>query len=285
MKFVQSYTDIDIFQSLTRNPIKEKLFYHCIWFGKPLYHHILSLASLFQTQANPHVILWTNEESAPLLKSTLEPIFSGRHSFEVRVYQPKLEGIVYEKSPFHPFWTADDWRIEILYEYGGIYVDLDILFLKDMSWMARVRGSYRWQSTGYFNPAVLIFPKAKDTFLLLTLARLRELPYRQKWNRYALIWGFDKMDKIDPNLYCFPCLWFDANWVVEGPWGVESFDKFFEPFSGDIETLFPLSVCYHWHNRWDRDVRDPSTAVGKFYKKFVIEPGYCVPEFVTPAKK
>jgi hypothetical protein len=232
------------------------------------------LASLFQTQKNPHVILWTNDASFSKLKATLEPIFAGRHQFEVRVFKSKLEGVLYDKSAFDPMWTSDDWRVEILYEYGGIYVDLDILFLKDMSWMTRVRGSYRWQCTDYLNPAILIFPKPKDNFLLMTLGRFRELPTRHTWNRNEFLWGFDKMDKIDSSIYCFPCLWFDAGWVIEGGQSLFGFDKFFESFSGDISTLFPWSVCYHWHNRWQRDVRNPETMVGQFYKKFVTDAGY-----------
>jgi hypothetical protein len=272
MKFIQSYSDIDRFPSKDRRPVQEEVLYHFIWFGAPLDHHVLSLASLFETQHNPRAILWTNEASRPGLEACLMPIFS-KKAFEIRVYKSKLEGILFPVMSHDNFWTADDWRVEILYEHGGMYVDIDFMFLRDMSWLTRYRCSYRWASEGYFNPALLVFPKG-DRFLLTTLIRFAELPDRKKWGRFNTLFNFDNIDKMDRDIYCLPCLWLDPTWVAEGEFGVEKFDRFFEPFDGDIEKLFPLSLAYHWHNRWKKDVRDPATCVGKFYKKFVIDAGY-----------
>lgn len=69
---------------------------------------------------------------------------------------------------------ADAFRLLITYKYGGLYFDLDVLFLKDFSDLLENSFCYQWEKQPYANTAVL-FLKDKDIIN-------KCLPYIDKYN-------------------------------------------------------------------------------------------------------
>lgn len=255
MKLIESPNEIDT------TPVIEVVDYHLVWFGDPNDHNILCIASLFATQSNPRITLWTSEPYVVGLQQRLCPIFQG-NNFAVKVFKSEIEGVLYPIEPEDRFWTCDDWRLDILYTHGGIYVDMDSLVLKDISWLSRYRGMSRWGDGSRCNSSISSFPKG-DSELLKLIHIMGMMGNRKGWHRPVPNFEWSLLD-ID--MFCFHQSFFDCGW---GGGGV-SFDDFFTtiPIS---EDPFIGSFVYHWHNRWNLSVRNPNTLVGQYWKKFVAD--------------
>lgn len=255
MKLITSPHEVDT------SPVLDSVDYHVVWFGDPIDHVILCIASLFATQANPKVTLWTSDTYVSRLQDRLHPIFQ-RVNFSVKVFRSDIEGVLYPKEPEDKFWTCDDWRLDIVYTHGGIYVDMDTLALKDISWMSRYRGMSRWGLGDRCNSSITSFPKG-DPELLKLLHIMGAMGDRKGWHRSVPNFEWTLLD-ID--MYCFDNVFFDCAWSHRGL----SWDDFFAVVPGS-EDPFIGSFVYHWHNRWDRDVRNPETLVGRYWKLFVTD--------------
>jgi hypothetical protein len=107
---------------------------------------------------------------------TTEPInqFIRLHAWdqeaqETYAYPPLQQGSVDEesgeivgslpqqKAQIPPVALSDEARFLILYRYGGMYLDADVLLLRDMSplYDAGMEFAYEWSNTGMYNTAVL----------------------------------------------------------------------------------------------------------------------------------
>jgi hypothetical protein len=248
---VKTLDDIDI------SPVTTPVKYHLVWFGRPLDQHVLCLSSLFATQANPDVTLWTTDEWVEPLRAHLTPLFKDR-AFKVEVFRSVHEGVLYPKEPIDKFWTCDDWRLDILYTYGGIYADLDNLFLKDISWISRYPAMSQWGSDPRCNSSIASFTAGHPELRKL-IDIMASIPNRKGWGR--AVPNFEWSMNI--SLYCFSGKFFDSGWEHNGI----GTDSFFDGMPTETET-FRNSFVYHWHNKWDRDVRNPNTLVGQYWKKF-----------------
>ncbi|KAK3808600.1 MAG: hypothetical protein J3Q66DRAFT_392095 [Benniella sp.] len=62
-----------------------------------------------------------------------------------------------QKARIPPVALSDEARFLILYRYGGMYLDADVLLLRDMSplYDAGMEFAYEWSNTGMYNTAVL----------------------------------------------------------------------------------------------------------------------------------
>ncbi|KAF8923975.1 hypothetical protein BGZ58_002317, partial [Dissophora ornata] len=112
------------------------------------------------------------------------------------------------KSSKHvePVAFSDEARFLILNRYGGIYLDADVLLLKDMSpfYDAGVEFAYEWSVTEMYNTAVLrLFPGSSVARRILDGARAREaddLKMHTAQEKYASIaHGEDATD--EPRTY------------------------------------------------------------------------------------
>jgi hypothetical protein len=237
----------------TIKPYTEKLQYHCIWFGSLLDHHILSIASLFQTQANPSVNLWTDKASYQGL-SKLASIFLN-YDFKIVIGEFE-ECESYQSAMFR----ADKWRLQILYKHGGIYFDLDIVFLKDISWFANygpiVHEGYT--SEKVFNNAILYFPKEH-----FGLKHWLDLIGNGSFG-WSRIFEIQKIsDKFGADM--IPNSLTDRGWAGLDP----GCDDFFEKPGLPYECMAD-SFMYHWHNRWNKSVKNEDTLAYYYWKQYVV---------------
>lgn len=255
MKLITSPSEVDT------TPVLEPVAYHLVWFGDPIDHVILCLASLLKTQSNPVITLWTSDLYVERLRRRLCPIFAG-HPFCVEVFRSEIAGVLYPTEPDDKFWTCDDWRLDILYTHGGIYVDMDTLALKDISWVSRTRAMSRWGLEDRCNSSIASFPKG-DSELLKLLQSMGTMGPRKGWHRAVpnIRWDF-----LDIDMLCFHPVFFDCGW---GGGGVGC-DAFFATIP-DGDDPFVGSYVFHWHNRWTHPVRSPTTLVGRYWKAFVTD--------------
>jgi hypothetical protein len=155
-------------------------------------------------------------------------------------------------------------RSVVLFRHGGLYADMDLLFLRDCSPLmqapARPEFCYRWSARQpYANSAVLALEPGSDTARAL-LERCRQ----RHSCRPRDVLRFDTEPALD--LLVLPCAYFDPLWPVRDGHDSTSrvpfraFDDFFRPFGWrvprpaalpTIETFFPGAFAYHWHNGWN----------------------------------
>jgi len=248
MKLIENY-DIEAFS--------DTLKYHGVWFGNVYDHLVLCIASLFTTQKNPEVILWTDKESYPKLIK-LQKIFIN-YDFKIKLGCEFIEDCKsYESVTFR----SDKWRFEILQKYGGIYFDLDILFLKDISWFVNygkpiVQEGFPGENV--FNSAIVYYPPNHKE-LKYILSRIGQVSFG--WTKLFEIQRISsdyEADLIENSMT-------DRGWIGLEP----SFDAFFMK-KGITPECLGNSYVYHWHNRWSKTVHEPGTLVNYYWKKFVVE--------------
>lgn len=86
------------------------------------------------------------------------------------------------QQPVKPVALSDEARFLILNRNGGIYLDADVLLLKDMSpfFDSGVEFAYEWSNTGMYNTAILrLFPGSSVARRILDGAKARELELLQ----------------------------------------------------------------------------------------------------------
>ncbi|WP_052496160.1 glycosyltransferase [Pedobacter lusitanus] len=144
---------------------KEQITYHCYWHGNIGRKQAFSIKSFLCTQdlTRCRVILWLdadngyhNHEKNPILKEIL-------HLIEVKIYDPyqEIKNTPWKNKkelvnePENLAKRSDAFRFLILYKYGGVYFDLDVMFLKDFSSLLESEFCYAWETQPYANSAIL----------------------------------------------------------------------------------------------------------------------------------
>jgi hypothetical protein len=245
---------------------------HMYWRGPFSRKPALAVKSFLATQhAGAELWLWLDVEDGyrgcehnpflmPLLPHlTVNPFDAAREAIGT-----PLEGRpdLYEKLP--PVRRSNLARFVALFKYGGLYADMDVLFLRDLTPLfedARFSDEfcYRWSAhLPYGNSAVLALRRESATAEAL-LARCRERGSCRP--RDVLRFGEDP----DVDLLVLPCPFFDPLWprrdgqdlTSDAPF--DRFEDFFRRFGWrfarptpppTVETFFPGAFAFHWHNNW-----------------------------------
>ncbi|KAI1793848.1 hypothetical protein LXA43DRAFT_971513 [Ganoderma leucocontextum] len=173
-----------------------------------------------------------------------------------------------------PVILSDLVRFVLCHRYGGVYLDVDMLFLRDWEelWGWNGSFSYRWSHEDRYNTAVLRLRKgsALGTFLLRT-ALFNNMDFHPTTvSRYLKDAHMEKL------LYRIPDALFDPAWLNTDnrklyPWKKVYFqrDRPAQPFFTDFDQFFntppemgatPAAIgfdgffrgafLYHYHNEW-----------------------------------
>ena len=243
----------------------DKIAFHCYWYGKLGRKQIFSIKSFLCTQnlERCRLILWLDAYNGyefhtqnPLLQPILNQI-------EVKAYDPiaEIEDTPWENHsaivdrPYNSPKRSDAFRYLILYKYGGVYFDLDIMFLEDFGQILSKEFCYAWETEPYANSAVFYFkPESviSEYLLFKVIAVKTVIPMGiLNYSDYNL-----------KNLFVFPCAFFDPLWqglsLSNIPFNEDI--KFFTPFSDEFKNhlnidsfkdFFPGCYTFHWHNQWN----------------------------------
>jgi hypothetical protein len=255
--------------------------YHCYWYGKLGRKQIFSIKSFLCTQnlAKCKIILWidiNNGYEDYKSNAALAPIL---HLIEVKAYDPYVE---IQNTPWANHISllddhnnlakrSDAFRYIILHKYGGVYFDLDVMFLKDFDGLLNCEFCYTWEDHTYANTAVLRVRKngyISNYLLEKSIFKQSVLPWK--------IFGF--ADTLLTGLYVLPCAFFDAVWqglnIADVPF--YDFSGFFRPFDDNFvnklninsyKDFFPGCYAYHWHNQWNTG-EYTNSFFGIFEKEF-----------------
>ena len=249
-------------KALTLNGVYEKnVIFHCFWNGDLNEKHLYSIKSCyyFNVLNNRHkIVLWLennkpNEINEEISKYCEIKDFIIKNETTDNFLHNQLivfKGPKSEKSNYY--------RMVLLYNYGGCWFDLDCFFLRSFDPLFCNFGNeiclYGWRTQPYPNNAIFISLEPKSTKMKKNMEYIISL---------GLGWGFQRVPltyDLPMDITVLPYIWFDVGWINNPTTNQEFFMEFFTPTQENItiDSFFPGSFCYHWHNKWNGEIQKNS---------------------------
>jgi hypothetical protein len=158
------------------------------------------------------------------------------------------------------YLQSDLFRLMILHKYGGVWADMDIIFLRDFKPILDQEYMYQWGSeTQYAQQgacATIIAMKQQSEFSYKMLEVLKDMPTIGE----TTIWGkdtFAKLWQVWPHFTIFPSTFFNTEWLiskVDEPLSRETEENWFYNTTNIAQDyLFLEAFTWHWHNTSNKD--------------------------------
>jgi hypothetical protein len=217
----------------------------------------LPVKAFFATQdpSECSLELWSDEDLSG--NEWLRP-FSSRLTH--RIYAPEVEvrGTPLESRPalFRQqdgrVWRDGDlFRALVLHNYGGVYVDMDMVLLRPLGALLDREFIYQWDDfDDEYNGAIMQLRK-KSAFARALIDGIVEIPPgKSNWGRANFRRAFDRGVRVA----VYPSPFFDPDWQAE-----PDFERSFRPFDRRPNIdLNDGAFAWHWHNHWDDPVEEGS---------------------------
>jgi hypothetical protein len=220
---------------------------------------ILSLKSFFATQNLDHtrVIVWSdydirNEPRVQPFKDLVD--FRVWNAWEESIGTP-LEGwkVMLRAADQKHYLQSDLLRLLALYKYGGIWIDMDIVLLRDFKLILDQEFLYMWGPETDFNlegacASVLSLDK-KSPLATQMLEEAKRMPIVPN----STCWGKDMFARLHRR-WPFPILpatFFNIEWCMSATFpglGERVVQGWFQNRSNNHKLLFPETFAWHWHN-------------------------------------
>jgi hypothetical protein len=224
------------------------------WNGQLSSKQLASVQSCYlfnvKGRAGRKIVVWL-ENNEPNEFNSLIAQFAELVPFdETRVVaNTPLEGHTYHPYRQYLSYYSDMVRYALLYKYGGVWFDLDVLFLRSLDPVLSAFGKdvcvYAWEYQPYPNNALYISLTPQDSRLKVVIDW-----YICKRSGFGFQGNNSYADPLD--LLVLPCAWFDPGWVRCPP-SCPGFDEFMAESAKSVSlaTFCPGVFAYHWHNRWN----------------------------------
>jgi mannosyltransferase OCH1-like enzyme len=242
---------------------EKSVIFHSYWNGQLNKKHLYSILSCyyFNVYKNKQVsdfkiILWLENNKPNKYNVQIEKYAEIKNfSLSNEILDTKfITSEFYYKKELS--FYSDVVRYLLLYNYGGIWFDLDCFFLRSFSPIFNNFENeicvYQWENQNYPNGAIYIslIPKSEKM--------RHNIQFIIKHNRG---WGFQEASltyDLPLDMLVLPCSWFNADWI-KNPFNIGT-EKFFEEtnINYDFDNFFKGSFCYHWHNKWNHKIEDNS---------------------------
>lgn len=233
--------------------------FHCYWNGSLNEKHLYSILSCyyFNVYNNKHkIILWLENNIPNEYNKEIEKYAEIRYfSLDNEKKNMFLENINIEYGKSLPYYS-DAIRCILLYNYGGIWFDLDCLFLRCFDPLFYNFENdiccYEWENQNYPNNAILISLQKESHKMKNIIQFIIE---RKRG------WGFQEANityDLPIDILVLPCSWFDSDWI-ENSYNI-GFENFFKNTNKkyNFDTFFKGAFCYHWHNKWNKNIEENS---------------------------
>jgi len=246
--------------------------FHCYWFGQFLPVHLLCIKSLLATQNVDKIYIWVPDlfKIAPSVS-----LFKNLQKIEIKQFNKDIfdkitnvsqikkdilysryNSLISTKLQFFPniekqyAYASDLFRFIILNVYGGIYFDMDNVFLRNLNDIKIKRYLSQWGSSLGGNASILKLEKDHNLIEII----MKKVPM------YFYPQGTFELDKPF-DITIMHRSFFDPLWP-EGI-NIEPFNMlndFFKKTNKIIlrNNFFNGAFTYHWHNRWDMPVEENS---------------------------
>jgi hypothetical protein len=230
--------------------------FHCYWNKEIGTNQMFSILSCYLTNVkntNNKIILWGESDIDSYLENPIYKIIKRyceiKHfdHLSERIGTP-LEGHILQKEFMSiPAFYSDYLRLILLYKYGGMWFDLDIMFFKKFDYLFNTYDNFMptWERTNYPNNAIFwsrnnsIIEDLINLFLKHGCGHFGMQDTFNNRNENQKHFNFDSDLKIN----VLPCGWFDSLWI-DNPC---DFDTWFK--DNNNEYFYDDAYCYHWHNR------------------------------------
>lgn len=220
---------------------------------------IVSLMSFFATQNldKTNVIVWSDYDISN------EPrIQRFKNLADFRIWDVKSEAVgtpienqklMLKASDAKHYLQSDLLRLLVLYKYGGIWIDMDIILLRDFKPILDQEYMYMWGSEVDFVQqgacASVLSLKKKSEFALKLLEEAKTMPIIPN----STCWGKDMFAqlyrKYEYNI--FPSSFFNIEWCINKHtpgFGDHIENSWFTNPIRNKSHLFLQSFAWHWHN-------------------------------------
>jgi Glycosyltransferase sugar-binding region containing DXD motif len=212
----------------------------------------LPLKAFFATQdqARCSLMLWSDEDLStnPWIRPFAERLTFRTYRPEVEVRDTPLEPLpaIYRQRDRRVWRDGDLFRALVLHNYGGVYVDMDMVLLRSIGALLNQEFVYQWQDfDGVYNGALMHLRKASGFARELLVGMTEIPPGESNWGRLNFRRAFDRGFAIT----VFPAPFFNTEWQA---------DLHFEPFkkTPNSSALYDGAFAWHWHNRWNEPIQE-----------------------------
>jgi hypothetical protein len=285
MKFIPNldYQNVDqCLDYLKNNKLnyygEQHLLFHVFWNGKLSRRQLLCIKSFLYSQnlSNSSLYIWLDSDYDYNRK-----VIPKHPNISIKIYNPEIESqhTPFEGQEFINFkknmkFRSDLARMIILYNYGGIYFDLDLILFKDLRCISDLDFCYQWGGVDGGNNALLGLKKGSKTTIQIMKKYIKFLSEgcnhtSEKYNsNYQFKLGFThELLSSEIDLFCFPSAFFDPIWILDFKNkkskydNLNRFDDFFKTTDKKvtINKMFQgLLLGYHWHSRNDIQIEKNS---------------------------
>ncbi|CAF1132414.1 unnamed protein product [Adineta ricciae] len=203
---------------------KNRILFHTFWndphkLNEPLL--ILHILSYLYTQNHrcSQLIIWT----LPMFYGEIHPMYNVHEPYvqfrTLRPFANDLKQVGADIDSYY-FWLFDRWsvskivalsdavRFVVLHKLGGVYIDADVLLLRDLQPFYEYEFAYQWSNRNEYNTAILrLFPQSNISSILIHQAYEKQSPtVFSPWVIRSLL--------IPIDLIRLPSVFFDPLWLV-----------------------------------------------------------------------
>jgi hypothetical protein len=234
--------------NILKGTYDKPVIFHCYWNGDLNEKHLYSILSCyyFNVFKNKHrIILWLENNNLNDYNREIERYAEIKPLlFADETVNFNINTSIFLNTPLY----SDCIRSFLLYNYGGIWFDLDCFFLRSFDPIFKNFEKeiclYQWASEPYPNNAIYMSlePRSEKMKNVIDFIINRDLG-----------WGFQQARltyDLPLDILVLPCSWFDPDWL-ENPYNI-GHSNFFDPTNEtyDFNNFYKGCFCYHWHNKW-----------------------------------
>jgi glycosyl transferase-like sugar-binding protein len=235
----------------------------------------LPVKAFFATQdaAACSLVLWSDQDLSS--NDWLQPFLP---RLTLRIYDPAAEARgtpleahprVYRQRDARVYRDGDLFRVIVLHNYGGVYVDMDTVLLRSLGVFLDQEFVYQWDRfDDLYAPALMRLYRGSAFARALVDGLVAIAPGKYNWGRENV----KRAIGLGHPITVFPSPFFNTEWQA---------DPSFEPFKrtpGSAE-LYDGAFAWHWHNKWD----DPIEPGCKFERLEAIMDAKLAALGVAPA--
>eukprot|EP01084_Bolivina_argentea_P147405 257905_1 len=273
--------------------LKNKFLFHAYWVGD-IHNNALELfiTSFLVTQNHcTKLIIWTNDNKLSYNTNDIIQLFSDLklntnsllYRIEVKTFSNKLFDPSISAMYHGVVGYSDFVRFVVLAKFGGIYLDVDTVFLRDYYPLWNQQFAYPW-SDSRINTAVLSLQQNSDTANRFINFISGPKSNGQYPNAHPLsIAGFVQT-QTSMDFDILPVILFDAYWLYHDghtdqtdwwlprggfKWMTQPVDTCEKDFNS-LFTIFPASFSYHTHAKGTKEV-NKDTHFYTYLKQFQKE--------------
>lgn len=206
-----------------------------------------------------------------------------KHLLDLRVYDPVKEAVgtplenyanLLQAKDSKYYLQSDLLRILVLYKYGGVWFDMDVILLRDFLPILDQEYMYMWGSETDFVRegacATVLALKTKSEFATNLIDQIIRTPYVTN----TTCWGKDMFASLyrSAQFPILPSTFFNTEWCINVKYpGMGDFiDKgWFKNEGYGEKYLFLEAFGWHWHNSSNKHKNIEDSSKFDLLQKFV----------------